>query len=522
MLRTGKEHLASLRDGRVVYVGNERIEDVTRHPHFCNAAATVAAIYDMKADPAQRDAMTYEEDGDRHSIYFLRARTREDLQRRMEGHRRIADLTFGMFGRSPDHVASFVAGMAMKSDALTPPCGRPDNLIAYYRHIRDNDIYVVYAVLPPQAARNPEFYQRQNLPVPTLRVVAEKDDGVVISGMKMLATGALYANEIWIGNVLPLAPDQKKEAITCAIPCNVPGLTLWSRKPATLGLTSEFDSPLAWRYDESDSMVMCDNVKVPWERVFVHDDATLSRDIYIKTPSHCFGNHQSNVRYWSKMRLLLGLCSKVANATGADQVPAVRETLGKMAAVEATIAGLVHGQINGFERWPEGYACFNRRFMYAGLDWCTQNYSRFIDDLRELCGGGVFQMPADISVMQDKELAQQFTTYWQTPQCDALGRMKLFKLAWDMVGSEFAGRHLQYEKFYAGAAFIIRNHSYRETDWGEFNGLVENLMAGYDYRRTEDGRQRTDKKRDETIAPPVSTAAQSGSGGPPALHGLRT
>jgi len=489
MLRTGKEHLECLRDGRVVYIGSERVEDVTCHPAFRNAAATVAALYDMKADPANRESLTYEEDGSRHSIYFLRPRTREDLQRRMLGHRRIADATFGMFGRSPDHVASFVTGMAIKPDALPAPCAHADNLVRYYRHIRDNDVYVVYAVLPPQAARNPEFYQRQNLPVPTLRVVREEDDCVVVSGMKMLATGAVYANEIWIGNVLPLAPDQKKESITCAIPCNAPGLTLWSRKPAVLGATSEFDSPLAWRYDESDSMVLCDNVKVPWEKVFVHDDAVLSRDIYIKTPSHCFGNHQSNVRYWSKMRLLLGLCSKVAQATGADQVPAVRETLGKMAAVEGTIGGLVHGQINACEHWPEGYVCFNRRFMYAGLDWCTQNYSKFIDELRELCGGGVFQMPADISVMDDPDLARQFATYWQTPQADAVTRMKLFKLAWDMVGSEFAGRHLQYEKFYAGASFIIRNHSYRETDWGEFNKLVEDLMASYDYpveRQTTD------------------------------------
>ena len=101
---------------------------------------------------------------------------------------------------------------------------------------------------------------------------------------------------------------------------------------------------------------------------------------------------------------LLGLCSRIANATGADQVPAVRETLGKMAAIEATIGGLVNGQINAFESWPDGYACFNRRFMYAGLEWCTQNYSMFIDELRTLCGGGVFQMPADISVMDDPEM----------------------------------------------------------------------------------------------------------------------
>src|SRR3977135_2124555 len=378
MLRNGQEHLASLRDGRVIYIGSEKVDDVTRHPAFRNAAQTVAALYDMKADPALRAESTDEEAGGRHSRYLLRARSRDDLQRRMVGHRRVADQTYGMFGRSPDHVASFVAGMAMKPDVLTKPCGNAENLLAYYRYARDNDVYTVYAVVPPQAARNPEFYHRQNIPVPTLRGVREDDSGVVISGMKMLATGAVYANEIWIGNVIPMAPDQTKEAITCVIPCNAPGLALWSRKPMALDARSEFDSPLAFRYDESANMLLCDNVKVPWEKVFVHDDARLSRDIYVKSPSHCFGNHQSNVRYWSKMRLLLGLCSKIAHATGADQVPAVRETLGKMAAVEATIGGLVHGQINAFESWPEGYVCFNRRIMYAGLDWCTQEQTTLL------------------------------------------------------------------------------------------------------------------------------------------------
>src|SRR6185437_7521893 len=210
MLRSGKEHLETLRDGRVVYVGGERIDDVTRHPAFREAAKTGAGIYDLKAGPANRDVMTDEEGGKRYSIYYLRPKTREDLQRRMEGHRKIAEFTYGMFGRSPDHVASFVTGMSMKPDALPKPHAFADNLEKYYRAIRDNDTYVVYAVVPPQAARNPEFYHKKNIPVPTLRVVREDDDGVVVSGMKMLATGALYANEIWIGNVIPLAPDQKK------------------------------------------------------------------------------------------------------------------------------------------------------------------------------------------------------------------------------------------------------------------------------------------------------------------------
>ena len=97
----------------------------------------------------------------------------------------------------------------------------------------------------------------------------------------------------------------------------------------------------------------------------------------------------------------------------------------------------------------------------------------FIDDLRELCGGGVFQMPASISVMQDPELARYSRPTGRRRNAMRVTRMKLFKLVWDLVGSEFAGRHQQYEKFYAGASFIIRNHSYRETDWDAFTAIVD-------------------------------------------------
>ncbi len=477
MLKTGAQHLESLRDGRVVYVGAERVDDVTRHPAFRNGAQSIAAIYDMKADPANRAVMAMEEGGRRFSSYFLRARSHDDLVKRSAAHRRIAAMSYGLLGRSPDHVAAFVTGMSTNPGVFGQYA---ENLLAYYEHMRANDIYACYAVIPPQAARNPEFYQKQNLPIPTLRVVREDDDGVVISGMKMLATGAIYANEIWVGNLIPLAPTQLAESITCAVPCNAPGLTLWSRKPFERDAQIEFENPLAHRFDETDAMLMCHDVKIPWERVFVHNDAVLSRDIYIKTPAHCYGNHQSNVRFHAKMELLVGLASRVTQASGADQVPAVRETLGNLAALEAGLGAMIAGQIQDAEEWPAGHRTFNRRYMYAALNFCTQNHSAIIDCLRELCGGGVFQMPADISVMHDPQLRREFEQFWQTPQLGAVDRMKLFKLAWDLVGSEFAGRHQQYEKFYAGASFIIRNHSFRETPWDRLHAIVDDLMKSYD------------------------------------------
>ena len=102
-------------------------------------------------------------------------------------------------------------------------------------------------------------------------------------------------------------------------------------------------------------MLVCDRVKIPWERVFLHNDAAMSRRIYIETPANCYQNHQSNMRFWSKMGLIVGLASRICQANGIDKIPAVRETLGRLAALEATIGGLVHGQIEAWEEWPDGY-----------------------------------------------------------------------------------------------------------------------------------------------------------------------
>src|SRR6267143_3539300 len=157
MLKSGSEHLESLRDGRVVYIGSERVDDVTTHPAFRNAARSMAAIYDLKrTDPA----FSYAEGKERYSAYFLRAKTKDDLQKRTHLHRAIAAMSHGLLGRSPDHVSSFVTGMAMNPAVF----GKyTENLTRYYERMRNEDLYGVYAGLPPQAARNPEFYQKQNI-----------------------------------------------------------------------------------------------------------------------------------------------------------------------------------------------------------------------------------------------------------------------------------------------------------------------------------------------------------------------
>jgi 4-hydroxyphenylacetate 3-monooxygenase len=479
MILSGKEYLESIRDGRMLYVGGERIEDATTHPAFRGGALTYADLYDMKAAPENRDVMTAEADGERFSIHYLQPRSQSDLRRRSRAHRKIADFTLGLMGRTPDAVAGNITGLSMRPDVLDVPGGYKANLLSIYRHMRDNDIFCTYAIVPPQGARNKDYYEN-NVAQSALRVTAEDDRGVTLNGMKMLATGAAYAHEVLIGNVMPLDASRKKEAITCVIPLNLPGLTLWARRPFNRGDEAEFDQPLTARYDESDCMLVFRDVKVPWEKIIVHDDAELSRNIYHSTPAHVIANHQCMVRFSSKMRTLLATANAITRATGAHNIPAVRDLLGRLAAMEAGFGAMVAGQIENWEPVGNDGAMFGRRELYGTVHWAMDNHSMLVDTIRELMGGGHFQFPADISVLDDPDLSALFTDLWSAGGVAAVDRMRIFKFAWDLIGSDLASRAVSYEKFFVGPAFAVRNYNFIHAPWDDLNELVENAMSRYD------------------------------------------
>jgi 4-hydroxyphenylacetate 3-monooxygenase len=118
VLATGQQKLDRMRDGRAVFIGRERVEDVTTHAAFRNGASTVASLYDLKADPARQDLFSYEEGGERCGLQWLRCRTRDDLVRRMRALKASADATYGFVGRSPEQVSGLITGLAMNPAVL--------------------------------------------------------------------------------------------------------------------------------------------------------------------------------------------------------------------------------------------------------------------------------------------------------------------------------------------------------------------------------------------------------------------
>jgi 4-hydroxyphenylacetate 3-monooxygenase len=471
MLRTGDEYLASLQDGRQVYVGGKIIDDVTTHRGFGGPAKTVAGLFDRTSSDS---SLTYvePETGEKTSLNFLRPRSGEDLTLRRQLHTAWADMSNGLFGRSPDHVAAMVTGMACRPE-VTGNDQYAENLLNYWRHIRDNDLYLSFAVLPPAGSKSGKSSAVQN----AMRVVETSDAGVKVRGFKMLATGGALCHEILVGNAQPLRPGDEAVAVSFGIAANHPGVKILSRKPYAADAVSKIDDPLA-DFDESDAAIYFDDVVVPWDRIFVLDDPKASYGLFVETPGHTLGNAQAHIRLLVKMRFMLAATKRLGDALDFTGNPAVQGVLGGLAARVKMLEASVIAQESRPEPWDHGFVSQDRQFMYATSNWSMEYFSDFATEMRRMLASHAFQQPADVGAFDDEYTRKLFLELNRTDDFEvALGRYRLIRLMWGMVGSELASRNNQYELFYAGPPHVTRSRMYDYFDWESAEARVDEFLA---------------------------------------------
>jgi 4-hydroxyphenylacetate 3-monooxygenase len=474
-MRTGSDYLSSLNDGRRVFVDGERVADVTKHRAFREAARSVARLYDIAAAPEMRERMTFTSPKTGQPV--LRAyqipKTAADLKARRLFSETWAEATFGLMGRTPDHVAGFFCGYAARPDVLGAGGQKyADNVVAFYEHIRDNHLYVSYAIVPPQIDRSKPAHQQSD---PTLYagVVKERDDGIVISGAQQLATGGAISDLIHLSCIHPLQPGDENYANCLAVPVNAPGVKLYPRRPFALNATNSFDYPLSSRFDESDSYVVFDNVFVPWERVFIYRNIAVSREQWFKAPSHAYGNHQAQVRYVTKLRFMIGLTQRMNEMTGNAGNPAVQVMMGEFAALVSVYETMLLAHEAAGTADDKGAFWPSVRALYSAMALQSELNGRMLETVRELTGAAMITLPSSVKDFDNPATAGDVERYMRSASSDAKAKVALMRLAWDFVGSEFGSRHQQYEKFYGGASFIVKQNVYRNFDFKRATALVD-------------------------------------------------
>lgn len=475
-LRTGQDFLSDLKQRpRAVYVDGERVSDPTTHPAFREGARSIARLLDFAAAPENRELMTFPSPDTGAPVWrcWQIPRTHADLRAKRLAAEKWAELSFGLMGRTPDHVANFFAGFAAKPEVFGRFAG---NVASFYRHARDSHAYLSYAIVPPQIDRGKPAHKQAD---PTLYagVVKENDAGIVLSGGQQLATAAVYSDYVHVSCIHPLQPGDENHAFGVAIPADDPGMRLYARRPFALGATSAHDYPLSSRFDEADCFVVLDNCFVPWERVFIHRNLEAARDQWWKTPSHLYGNHQAQARYATKLRFLLGLAKRVNEATGNDAVPPVMVEMGELAAYASIVQHMLQSHETIATVDDAGVLWPSRTALYSVMALQSKINPHMIDIVRELTGAGMITLPSSDKDYGNAQAAQDIDRYFRSASVGARERIALMRLAWDFIGSEFGSRHQQYEKFYGGAAFLVKMNMFRSYDFPRAAAMVDQALT---------------------------------------------
>ncbi|MYA26084.1 MAG: 4-hydroxyphenylacetate 3-monooxygenase [Acidimicrobiales bacterium] len=476
-VKDGRAHLAALDTDRAVFLDGELITRVAEHPAFAESCRAIAGLYDFQA--ANQELMTFDiGDGRRANRAWHMPRSYEDLVAKRVAMTAWAELHAGYMGRSPDHLACAVSGQLMNLDLFeehNPRCAKA--YWDYYQWARANDIFLTYVIINPQGDRSRAWGDQPKQI--TAHIVDEGPDGPVVRGAKMLGTGSIMAEEVFVANLQPLQAGEEDLAISFALPLDMPGVKIVSRKSFEQHAVSPFDNPLSHRFDENDAIIYFDDVTVPWERVFVYRDTDMCRRQFHETPGHVYQNYQAQVRLVVKLRFLLAVARRLTETIGTLNM--VQGKLGELAARVASIEGLLFGMEASGHHVGEHYVP-NRHLLYSAQVTTQALYPQLITEIRELAGGGLIMLPSSAADLSSPEVASVLdSTLVSAREGEgAYERMKFLKLAWDAIGSEFASRHTQYEMFYAGAQFVTQGHSFRTYDWDGADRLLDKMLEGND------------------------------------------
>ncbi|MBI3840939.1 MAG: 4-hydroxyphenylacetate 3-monooxygenase, oxygenase component [Thaumarchaeota archaeon] len=479
--RSGKEFMARLDSTpREIWYGNERItRDVSKHKAFSGVARSVAALYDMQSREDLAEVMTYAspKTGDPVGASFLQPKSPADLAKRRAMMKAWADYSGGVLGRTADYLNSSIMAMAAAADFF----GREGqdfagNIVSYYEYVRENDLLLTHTLINPQTNRavGPS---KQADPFTAARVLEKNSEGVVVRGARMLATLPM-ADEIIVfpSTVVRSGQDDMPYSIAFASPVSAKGLKFICRESFTS--SSTFDHPLASRFDEQDAVVVFDDVLVPWDRVFILEDPEKANKVNEATDAIVFMAHQATVRESSKAEFVAGLVSLVAETIGADQFPHVQEKISEiLLTVEAMKAFLNSSEANAkTNRWglftPD----------YGPINSARNLWPRVAPSLavvvKQIGASGLMAIPPE--EILDSEARVDVDKYYQAKLADAKERIRLFKLAWDLVGSSFGGRQELYERFFFGDPVRMASAYYSWYDKEPYKQRVRDFLQRKD------------------------------------------
>jgi 4-hydroxyphenylacetate 3-monooxygenase oxygenase component len=474
--RTGKEFLDGLAgDERELWLDGERITHPLEHPLLAAAAESVARVFDLQHEHPDELLSPSPDDGSLVNVTHLIPRSQADLEARRRGFEITAAATAGMMGRTPDYLNVTFACFAGRADVWARRGNEEgaENLVAYHKLMRDRDLSTTHTIINPQVDRSKPEAEQAAGEVALHKVGDTSDGGIVVRGARMLATLAPYADELTVYPGSDIRPQDGNYALAFAIPMGTPGLKFVCRDSFAKG-RSHFDYPLSSRFDEMDAVAIFDDVEIPRDRVFLSGDTVGYSEVISDTGWRGHIMHQAFTRAYVKLLFAFGMGHLIANTTGVVRFDHIQEKLGQIWNMcELTRAAIVAAEAGS--ALDDGGVWYPDDRPFLALRGEMPRWMPQVNELLQLIGGGGFMCTPSEADLKGP-LANEIATYFQAAGADAERRIRLFRLAWDFVGSDLGGRGELYERFYLSDSFRMTALAYKLADKNEAVRLVEQFL----------------------------------------------
>lgn len=473
---TGKQYIDRIDSLKPeIWLHGEKVNGkLSEHPAFKGVMNSQAKLYDIQNKESLADKMTFisPSTGSRVGLSFLQPRTKEDLEKRRLMIQEWAKTHAGMMGRSPDYMNTALMSFASAADIFTDK-DRPfkQNLLNFFETARENDLCMTHSFVNPQVNRSALYFEGKDRIV-SARAVDSNKDGILIKGARLLATKGGMTDEVLIFPSGGKLAD-KSFAFAFSIPSNTPGLKFLCRESFAYR-ESSYDHPLGSRFEEMDTVLVFDDVLVPWERVFLFENLAIAEKIYAESSFFPLVIHQALSRQVVKTEFVLGVAELIAQTINITEYLHVQGKIAEIiAALESLKALLFVSEMDAKEdRW--GIMAPSLSPLNAAITAFPRLYPRFMEILQLLGASGMVTIPTEKDF--DSPIKEDLGQYLQGADKAARERVKAFRLAWDISMSAFGSRQTLYERFFFGDPLRLASNLYWQYDLDSCVDMVKDFL----------------------------------------------
>ena len=462
MIRTGNDYRDSIRDGRLVYINGEKVADVATHPMFKPLVDIRARVYDMAHDPTTRDVMTVTDGAEVNAIGNALPMTQGDWWAKRRATDAVLEDVGGIVTRVGDETVGEMWSLFDGSDVLAEIDPQfASNIKTHIHKVLHSDPFHVSANTDPKGDRS-KAPQDQD-PDMLLHVVKETDAGIIVRGAKY-ETAAAYANQAFTKPTIANWGNDALSDYAVGFICDLgsPGMKFICRT-GFAGRAPAADYPLANKFDEVDTIVIFDNVLIPWENVLFYRHTKAAT--FIRATLHRYSAFAFVQRNLKLADMMIGAALFNVRQTGLDKQQAVQEKLSQLAVYREGINAHLTGAIALAERSPAGLMMPNQSLLYTGRVLACSQLHEMMHIARELCGGQICVTPDAASFAHPETKPWLDKYYTINDEWVADDRRKLLAFARDMLNSDYAGHRLTFQLFAQSPPFAHLAAVYRNFDW---------------------------------------------------------